>query len=142
MNQVFPPLWGPACETYSRLMTFAVARVNNKKTGKETEMEAREAFRESRLSKGVTVLLGVSVAIGLGVIGAVAAADVAGSKAPATHTLQLTSGMPDTISGHRYGGNQSIEGAVPAANANQAPDAQERNDQLAAGRTVQPHGYI
>jgi hypothetical protein len=108
-------------------------------------MEARETFREGRLSKGVAALLGVSVAIGLGVVGAVAASELTGSKAaPAVRASHATSGIPDNTAfvGIRRGGTHWIEGGVPAANALQAPDAQERNQQLAAKRTVKPHGYI
>jgi hypothetical protein len=115
-----------------------------KKREKETVMEAREAFRETKVSKSVTVLLSISVAIGLGVAGAVVTAKLTGSGAvPAAHRI-VTSGIPDnsaTFGTHR-GGTQTVEGPVPMANALQAPDAQERNQQLAAGRVAKPHGYI
>ena len=108
-------------------------------------MEAREAFRDTKVARSITVLLSISVAIGLGVAGAVVAAKLTGStSAPAAHRI-VTSGIPDDsawkFSTHR-GGTQTVEGPVPTANALQAPDAQERNLQLAAGRVAKPHGYI
>lgn len=107
-------------------------------------MEARETFRETKVSKSVTVLLSISVAIGLGVAGAVVTAKLTGSSSPAAHRI-VTSGIPDSSAwmfGAHRGGTQTVEGPVPMANALQAPDAQERNQQLAAGRVAKPHGYI
>ena len=111
-------------------------------------MEAREAFGETAVSKGVAVLVGLGVAAGLGVAGAFVAADLTGLKtAPASHNSIVTSGIPDG-SGWTYraerSGAQIDEGLVPTANAFQAPDAQERNQLLAEGRVARPnpHGHF
>jgi hypothetical protein len=115
---------------------------------KETEMEAREAFPETAVSKGVAVIVGLSVAAVMGAAGAFAAATLTGlNAAPAAHKSVVTSGIPGG-SGWTYratrGGAQIDEALVPTANAFQAPDAQERNQLLAAGRVARPnpHGHF
>ena len=92
-------------------------------------MEARESFRETAVSKGVAVLVGLCVAAGMGVAGAFVAADLTGLKAaPASHKSVVTSGIPDgsgaTYSTHR-GGTQFVDEAPAAVRA----------------ATPKPHGY-
>lgn len=111
-------------------------------------MEARETFNETAVSKAVAVVVGLSVAAVMGAAGAFAAATLTGlNAAPASHKSVVTSGIPDG-SGWTYraqrGGAQIDEALVPAANAFQTPDAQERNQLLVVGRVARPnpHGHF
>jgi hypothetical protein len=123
-------------------------------------VEARTAYRGSGISKSFVAVMAVVATVGLGVTAGVVAKNLSAPAAPKAHISQGLGGAAQENPAYRsgvqiVGGNaaSTISKAVGpddratttqlAPNSFLGPDAQDRNNQLAASmRTTKAHGYI
>jgi hypothetical protein len=95
-------------------------------------MEARTELRGSRMSKGLVVVIAVCITLVLGVTAGIVAKNVNGTTAAPTHFVQTTLGPAESTYPVQRGGVQMGDRTGAPAAGTLGPDAQDRNDKLAA----------
>ena len=123
-------------------------------------MEARTELRRPGMSKGLVVVIAVCVTLGLGVTAGIVAKNFSSTTAAPAHFVQTTLGPAESTypvqhsglqmgdrSGAATDGTSAVQRAglqlddlIGAASAGTlGPDAQDRNDKLAAKPTAVPN---
>src|SRR4030081_1235669 len=101
-------------------------------------MEARTELRRPGMSKGLVVVIAVCVTLGLGVTAGIVAKNFTSTTAAPAHFVQTTLGPAASTSPVQHRGLQRGDGSGAAAGT-LGPDAQDRNDKLAAKPTAVPN---
>jgi hypothetical protein len=122
-------------------------------------MEARTEFRGAGISRSLVAVVAVSITMALGVTAGVVAKNLSAPAAPKAHISQglggaaqqdaprggmrTVVGNADSTISKAVGPDDRATTTKLALNSFLGPDAQDRNNQLAATlRTTKAHGYI